>query len=179
MVLAINAVMFLVEAGAGMVVRSTALLGDSLDMLGDALVYAATLYAFTQASREKAKAVVLKGGVMLVLGGVVLVDAVSQLRGSTLPHAATVGTVGFLALAANVVCMIALLRHRTADINMSSAWVCSRNDVIANVAVLASAGAVGALGTRWPDLVVGAGIAALFLVSATSVLRDGLRALRA
>lgn len=177
-VLAINAAMFLVEAGAGIAAQSTALLGDSLDMLGDALVYGATLLAFEYGARERAKAVVLKGAVMLALGGIVLADAVSQVRGSSVPHAGTVGVVGLLALAANVVCLLLLVRHRAADINMTSAWICSRNDVIANLAVLASAGVVAATGTRWSDLVVGVGLAALFLLSAAGILRDGARALR-
>ncbi len=87
------------------------------------------------------------------------------------------GFVGFLALSANVTCLLLLRRHRADDINMQSAWICSRNDIIANVAVLGAAVAAGVLESRWPDIVVGAGIAVLFLISASAVLAFGLRGL--
>jgi Co/Zn/Cd efflux system component len=177
-VLAINALMFFVEAGAGVAARSTALLGDSLDMLGDALVYGATLLAFTRGARAKAKAAVVKGGVMLLLGGLVLVEAVSKIVGGALPDGGTMGIIGAVALTANVTCLLLLFRHRGDDINMSSAWICSRNDIIANVAVVLAALAVGAFESRWPDVLVGLVIAGLFLVSAIGVLGDGLKALR-
>lgn len=178
-VLTINAAMFAVEAAAGVAARSTALLGDSLDMLGDALVYGATLYAFARGARAKAKAAVAKGAMMLLLGGLVLTEAISKVATDTVPQVTTMGFVGALALTANVTCLVLLMRHRADDINMQSAWICSRNDIIANVAVLIAALAAGVLESRWPDIVVGAGIAVLFLISAGAVLASGLRALRA
>jgi Co/Zn/Cd efflux system component len=177
-VFAINALMFIVEAGAGVAARSTALLGDSLDMLGDALVYGATLFAFTRGASAKAKAAVIKGGVMLLLGGLVLVEAVSKIVGGTLPNGGTMGVIGAAALAANVTCLLFLFRHRADDINMTSAWICSRNDIIANGAVVLAALAVGAFDCRWPDVLVGVAIAGLFLVSAIGVLGEGLKTLR-
>lgn len=177
-VLTINAAMFAVEAVAGVAARSTALLGDSLDMLGDALVYGATLYALARGASAKAKATVAKGAMMLLFGGLVLSEAIWKVATGTVPLVTTMGLVGALALTANVTCLFLLMRHRADDINMQSAWICSRNDIIANIAVLVAASAAGVFESRWPDIVVGAGIALLFLTSASAVLASGLRGLR-
>jgi Co/Zn/Cd efflux system component len=176
--LAANAAMFLLEAAFGVVARSTALLGDSLDMLGDALVYGASLHVLDRGLRSKAKAVLLKGGVLTFLGLGVLAEAAFKLARGTRPEALTIGWVGLLALAVNIACLLLLLRHRHHDINMESAWTCSRNDIIANVSVLLAAGAVAVFGSAWPDIAVGVGIAALFLGSAVGMLRSGVGALR-
>jgi Co/Zn/Cd efflux system component len=87
------------------------------------------------------------------------------------------GTIGALALVANTICFALLYRHRADNLNMNSTWLCSRNDLIANVGVLVAAGATYLLASRWPDIIVGCVIAALFLRSAFSVLRDATRAL--
>jgi Co/Zn/Cd efflux system component len=178
LVLAINAAMFVVELITGLAVRSTALLGDSLDMLGDALVYGATLYAFTGGPKEQAKAALLKGGVMLLFAAFVFAEAVVKATTGIIPGAELMGGIGALALGANLTCLMLLLRHREDDINMKSAWICSRNDIGANVAVIGAAFAVGMTGSFWPDVVVGVGIAALFLVSALGVVTEGRKALR-
>jgi Co/Zn/Cd efflux system component len=176
--LAANAAMFVLEAGAGIAGRSTALLGDSLDMLGDALVYGATLHVLGRGLGSKAKAVLLKGGVLLLFGALVLAEAVGKLVSGAEPRAELIGSVGALALAVNTGCLLLLLRYRQQDINMRSAYICSRNDIIANLAVLGAGGLVAYFGTAWPDIVVGVGIAALFVVSAVSILRAGIEALR-
>jgi Co/Zn/Cd efflux system component len=173
-----NAAMFLLEAAFGVVAQSTALLGDSLDMLGDALVYGASLHVLDRGLRSKAKAVLLKGCVLTFLGLGVLAEAAFKLARGTRPEALTIGWVGLLALAVNIACLLLLLRHRHHDINMASAWTCSRNDIIANVSVLLAAAAVATWGSAWPDIAVGVGIAALFLGSAVGMLRSGFDALR-
>jgi Co/Zn/Cd efflux system component len=178
LVLAINAAMFVVELIAGLAVRSTALLGDSLDMLGDALVYGATLYAFSGGPTEQAKAALLKGGVMLLFAAFVFAEAVVKAMTGVIPGAELMGGIGAFALGANLTCLMLLLRHREDDINMKSAWICSRTDITANVAVIGAAFAVGMTGSFWPDVAVGVGIAALFLVSAVGVMREGRKALR-
>ncbi len=178
-VLALNAAMFIVELATGLVSRSTALLGDSLDMLGDAMVYGATLYASAGGPLEKARVALLKGGLMALFAAGVFVEASLRAVRGVVPDEAVMGGIGVLALAANLACIVLLLRHRDDDINMQSAWICSRNDVIANGAVIAAALAVGWLGASWPDIVVGAGIAALFAVSAIGVMKEASRALRA
>ncbi|MEO6599329.1 MAG: cation transporter [Polyangiaceae bacterium] len=175
---AANAGMFLVECGFGVVARSTALLGDSLDMFGDALVYAATLHVLNRSLRSKAMATLLKGSVLTLLGLAVLVEAALKLTSASRPEPLVMGWIGGLALAVNVGCLLLLVKYRDHDINMSSAWICSRNDIIANGAVLASAGSVAHFGATWPDIVIGAGIAVLFLWSAANIMKSGLEALR-
>ncbi|MCC6201666.1 MAG: cation transporter [Gammaproteobacteria bacterium] len=171
-VLLINASMFLLEAGAGLVSDSTALLADSLDMLGDALVYGFSLFVVARSVGWKALAALSKGLVMAAFGLFVFGRAVFRLWHPVVPDAAIIGAIGALALLANLCCVLLLWRHRADDVNMRSVWLCSRNDIIANGAVLLAAAAVAASGSQWPDLVVGIGIAVLFLRSALHVIAD-------
>ncbi|MEE4380642.1 MAG: cation transporter [Pseudomonadales bacterium] len=177
-VLVVNAAMFGVEVIAGWLAASTALLADAADMLGDASVYAVSLLAVSRGPVWKARAATLKGAVMVAFAVLVLAQALWRALDPTLPHAGTMGAVGALALAANLLCFGLLWRSRGDDVNMRSVWLCSRNDLFANVAVLASAAAVALLGSRWPDLLVGAAIAGLFLHSALDVFRDARASLR-
>jgi Co/Zn/Cd efflux system component len=177
-VLAINVAMFVVELVAGLVAGSTALLADSVDMLGDAVVYSFSLYVVGRGPQWQARGALLKGGVMALFGVAILLEAAVKLSRGGVPTAAVIGIIGLLALAANSAVLVFLSRHRADDLNMRSVWLCSRNDVIANVAVLAAAAGVGLTGAGWPDIVVGVGIALLFGFSAVSVLRAGTRQLR-
>ncbi|HSC28554.1 MAG TPA: cation transporter [Vicinamibacterales bacterium] len=177
-VLAINGVMFVVELVAGLVAGSTALLADSVDMLGDTVVYSFSLYVVGRGPRWEARGALLKGGVMALFGVAILLEAAVKLAGGGVPAAEVIGSIGILALAANSAVLIFLSRHRADDLNMRSVWLCSRNDVIANVAVLAAAAGVGLTGAGWPDIAVGVAIALLFGSSAVSVLRAGARRLR-
>lgn len=174
-VLAINAAMFLIEAAGGLVARSSALLADSLDMLGDAAVYATTLAVIHRGALARGRAALAKGLAMAALGGGVLVATILHLVATAPPRADGMGVVGGMALAANLVCLVLLTRHRADDLNMRSTWLCSRNDIIANVAVLAAALVVGLHGSRWPDVVVGFAIAALFLRSSFGVIVSAAR----
>ncbi|MDZ7791059.1 MAG: cation transporter [Xanthomonadales bacterium] len=178
-VLAINAVMFLFEFVSGWLARSTALLGDSLDMFGDASVYALTLYALHRSERMRAGAALAKGALMLVFGLVVIGDAVRKSVLGVLPDAGWMGAVGLIALAANTVCFLLLYRHRGDDLNMRSTWLCSRNDLIANTSVIGAAVLVSVTGSLWPDVAIGVAIAALFLHSAWQVLTDAWEQWRA
>ncbi len=174
-VLAINAAMFLVEFTAGWIAGSAALLGDSLDMFGDASVYAMTLFVLHRGARARAGAALLKGGFMLLFGLVVIAEALRRLLLQDVPSADWMGVVGALALAANSVCFAVLYRHRGDDLNMRSTWLCSRNDLFANVSVIVAAALVALSGSMWPDVLVGLAIAALFLHSAGQVMRDAQR----
>lgn len=171
-VLVINAVMFLVEFAAGLLAASTALMADSLDMLGDTLVYAFSLYVVSRNDAWKAGSAYLKGGIMAFFGVFVLAQAVYKLLNPVTPEFEMIGLVGLLALAANGCCLALLWRHRTEDVNMRSVWLCSRNDIIANTSVLFAALGVWLVDSQWPDLVVGLGIAILFLRSSVRVFRD-------
>lgn len=177
-VLSINAVMFAVELTAGLVSASVSLLADSLDMLGDALVYGFSIYVVARGARMKAHAAMFKGGIMAVFGFFVLGQAVYRIVYPQVPVFETIGAVGLLALAANGICFLLLWRHRADDINMSSVWLCSRNDIIANVSVLFAAAGVWLTHSGWPDILVGLALAALFLRSALSVLRSAAKELR-
>jgi Co/Zn/Cd efflux system component len=178
-VLALNSGMFLLELGTGLLARSTALVADSADMLGDALVYGVSLYAVGRGAAWTARAALLKGGLMAVFAVGVLGQAALKLARGAAPVAEAMGAVGLIALAANALCVVLLWRLRDDDVNMRSAWLCSRNDVVANVAVLLAAGVVWATGSGVPDLAVGLAIAAMFGSSAARVLRDARHARRA
>jgi cation diffusion facilitator family transporter len=171
-VLAINAVMFVVELAAGIVAGSVSLLADSLDMLGDAMVYGFSLYVVARSDLWKARAAMAKASVMAVFGLFVLGEVIYKLVTQHTPEPGTMGAVGALALAANAICFVLLWRHRTQDINMRSVWICSRNDLVANVAVLVAAALVWVTATAWPDTAVGALICILFLQSAYVVARE-------
>ncbi|HET7766973.1 MAG TPA: cation transporter [Burkholderiales bacterium] len=177
-VLGINAVMFIVELVAGLSAGSTALLSDALDNLGDALTYGASLYAVGRGTRAKARVAVFKGFLILCAGLYVLGMVIYRILVPGVPVFETMGAVSILALAANGTCLGLLWKHRAEDINMSSVWECSRNDIASNIAVFIAAGAVWITGSGWPDLAIGAALAVLFLRSALRVLRAALGDLR-
>jgi Co/Zn/Cd efflux system component len=178
-VLLINAVMFLTESVAGVLAHSTALFADSLDMLGDAIVYGFSLYVIGRGIAWQARAALLKGLIMAAFGIGLLVQVAFKITRSVTPTVEVMGVVGTLAFAANLWCLALLWRRRGDDINMRSAWICSRNDVIGNVAVLVAAGAVAVTGSPWPDIVIGLLVASVFGRSAVQVVRDASRAVAA
>ena len=176
-VLSINVVMFLVEFVSGVMAHSTALLADSVDMLGDAIVYGFSLYVVSRGAVWQARAALLKGLIMAGFGVGVLAEVSAKLVRGTVPAAEVMGGIGLLALLANAACLLLLWRHRTDDINMRSAWICSLNDVAGNAAVLLASAGVMTARSAWPDIAVGLLIALMFTVSAVSVLGRARRAL--
>ncbi|MBI4592673.1 MAG: cation transporter, partial [Candidatus Rokubacteria bacterium] len=164
--------MFLVELVAGLMAHSTALLSDSVDMLGDAIVYGFSLYVIAKGAVWQARAALLKGAIMAVFGAGIVIEIVLKLLRGLTPSADVMWTVGLVALAANASVLVFLRRWRADDINMRSAWLCSRNDVIANTGVLLAAGGVVLTGSAWPDVAMGLLIAAMFGTSAIDVIRD-------
>ena len=172
-VLAINLVLFVGEFGAGWWGDSSALQADSLDSLGDALVYAMSLWAVGRSLRQRSHVVLLKGGIQALFGIGVLLEVIRRAWLGAEPLAPVMAWAAGLALVGNLVCFRLLTRFRSDDMNMRSVWLCSRNDLINNSGVLVAAGLVALTGSRWPDLVVGAGVAVLFLWTACSVLRGG------
>jgi Co/Zn/Cd efflux system component len=178
-VLAVNAVMFVIEIGAAAIAHSTSLFADGMDMLGDALVYALSLWVVGRGPVWQARAAFAKGAAMGAFGAGVALEAASKLLLGVVPTADVIGAVGTLALAANALCLMLLWRRRDDDVNMRSAWLCSRNDVAANVGVLLAAAGVAATGSAWPDIAIGLAIAALFARSALGVVRAARRTLSA
>lgn len=140
-------------------------------MLGDSLVYGFSLYVLWRSAAWKAKAALLKGAVMAVFGAGVLLEVIYKMISGIVPSAETMGIIGTLVLFGNGICFLLLFSHRSDDLNMRSTWLCSRNDIIANLSVLVAAIGVKVFDASWPDILVGAAIAALFLRSAFSVLR--------
>ena len=176
-VLAINAVMFLIEFGGGMRAQALSLTGDSLDMLGDALVYGSSLYVLNQGRQAQAKSALLKGGIMFLSVIAVFARATYQLFIGGMPNAHLISSISLLALGANLICLYLLTRHRNDNINMSAVWLCSRNDIIANTSVLAASGLVFLTHSPIPDLVVGLLLTVVFAKSAGKVLSQGWREL--
>jgi Co/Zn/Cd efflux system component len=176
-VLGINAAMFLVEFLSGIRAHSTALLADSVDMLGDAIVYGFSLYVVSRGTVWQARAALLKGLIMAGFGVGVLAEVSAKLARGTVPTAEVMGGIGLLALLANAACLLLLWRRRADDINMRSAWICSLNDVAGNAGVLLASAGVMAVQSVWPDIAVGLLIALMFTVSAVSVLGRARRAL--
>jgi len=171
-VLAINAVMFAGEFTAGVIAGSVALMADAVDMFGDAMVYGLSLYALDRSERWRNGAALAKGIFILIFGLGVLVQVANKIQNGVPPSSTTMLAVGAVALAANLVCVSLLWRFRKQDLNMSSTFECSRNDVLANCGVLVAAGGVALLNSAWPDIIVGLVIAALFLRSAYIALRQ-------
>ena len=178
LVFLINAVMFLVIVVAALHAASSALLTDSLDNLGDAFTYALSLYAVSRGPRTKAKVALFKGGLILVAAGLVALQIISRVLEPALPAFDEMGLFSLLALAANSVCLFLLWRHRHEDVNMSSVWECSRNDIATNLSVLVAAGAVWLTGSGWPDILVASGLVVLLLRSAYRVIRAARLELR-
>src|SRR4029450_9115269 len=165
-VLAINAVMFLVEIGAGVAAGSASLQADGLDFLGDAANYAIRLFVGGVALRYRAAAALAKACTMGLFGLWVVGTAIWHAVLGTLPSAFTMGTVGVAALLANAASFGLLWAYRGGDANMRSAWVCTRNDVLGNLAVLLAAAGVFGTGSGWPDVIVAAIMAGLALQGA-------------
>jgi Co/Zn/Cd efflux system component len=178
LVLIINAAMFVVEIGAGVAAGSASLQADALDFFGDAANYAISLMVVGMALRYRATAALAKGASMGLFGLWILGTIVWHALHGAVPAAATMGIVGFIALLANAASFGLLWVHRGGDSNMRSAWICTRNDVIGNLAVLFAA--AGVFGTRagWPDFIVAGIMAALALQGAAAVIRQSLVEIR-
>jgi Co/Zn/Cd efflux system component len=177
-VLAINAAMFLIEIGAGVAAGSASLQADALDFLGDAANYGISLFVIGMALRYRALAALAKGATMGVFGLWVMGTAIWHAAHGTLPSAIAIGAVGTAALAANAASFALLWAYRGGDANMRSAWICTRNDVLGNLAVLLAALGVFGTGTGWPDVIVAAIMAGLALQGAAAVMRQSLAELR-
>jgi Co/Zn/Cd efflux system component len=173
-VLAINAAMFLIEIGAGVAAGSASLQADALDFFGDAANYAISLLVVGMVLRYRAMAALAKGSTMGLFGLWIIGTAVWHALHGTLPNAYTMGAIGFAALAANAISFGLLWAYRDGDANMRSAWICTRNDVLGNLAVLLAAAGVFGTGTGWPDIIVAIIMASLALQGAWLVVRQSL-----
>jgi Co/Zn/Cd efflux system component/YHS domain-containing protein len=178
-VLGINLATFAMVAVGAYLSRSTSLLSGGLDNLGDALTYALSLAVVGSTVRAQSKVALVKGILILAAALGVAAQIVYRLLNPTVPVFETMGLIGLLNLGANAVCLVLLTPYRRGDVNMASAWECSRNDIFEGVAVLAAAGAVFVVDAGWPDLVIAAGLLLLFVRSALKVTRLAVTGLRA
>jgi Co/Zn/Cd efflux system component len=176
--LAVNAGMFAIEIAAGLRSGSVSLLADAIDFFGDAANYGVSLAVLALHVTWRARSALLKAASMALFGVAVLARTGWSMWQGVLPEAATMGAVGTLALAANVGVALMLYRYREGDANMRSVWLCTRNDALGNLAVMAAALGVFGSGTAWPDLAVAAGMALLALTSAASVTMQARAELR-
>lgn len=174
LVIALNAAMFAVEMGAGVLAGSQALQADALDFLGDTLTYGMSLAVIGMSLQVRATAALIKGITLGLMGVWVLGSTLWHALVLGLPRAEIMGLIGILALATNVTSVLLLMRYKDGDANVRSVWLCSRNDAIGNVAVVVAAFGVWGTATGWPDIIVAAVLAALFLQSATKILRQAL-----
>ncbi|HKL53088.1 MAG TPA: cation transporter [Wenzhouxiangellaceae bacterium] len=178
-VLGINLVMFFVIAAAAVYSLSSALLADSLDNLGDALTYGLSLFVVSRGTRAKARVALFKGVLILLAACAVFAQILYKLSEPTVPIFEVMGAFSLVGLAANSACLYLLWRHRDEDVNMSSVWECSRNDIASNLSVFLAAGAVWLTGAGWPDILVAAGLVLLLLRSSIRVISSASRELRA
>jgi len=177
--LAINGVMFVVEAIAGLWGQSTGLLADSIDMLADAFVYGVALYAVGRSARMQAGAATASGVLQIALGLGVLVEVARRFLSHSDPASILMMAVGAMALAANVSCLVLISKHREGGVHMRASWIFSTNDVIANLGLMLSGGLVFYLDSRLPDLVIGAVISAVVLRGGIQILREAKEARQA
>jgi len=177
-VIAINASMFLVEMAAGALAGSQALQADALDFLGDATTYAISLAVIGTSIQIRARAAILKAISLTAMALWVLGSTAYHVVVLGIPRAEVMGVIGVLALAANAASVLILMRYKDGDANVRSVWLCSRNDAIGNVAVMVAALAVWGTATKWPDLLVAAIMAGLFLNSSIQILQQSFREMR-
>jgi len=178
LVILINAGMFAVEIVAGAAAGSQALLADSLDFAADAATYGLSLAVIGASLRVRAGAALLKAASLTVMAAAVLGMTAWRVLVAGVPDAGTMGVVGVMALLANLASVLILVRYKDGDANVRSVWLCSRNDAIGNLAVIAAAAGVWGTTTGWPDLAVATGMAGLFLYSSVQILRQALAELR-
>jgi cation diffusion facilitator family transporter len=178
LVIAINAAMFAVEIGAGALAGSQALQADALDFLADSLTYGMSLAVIGLSAQTRAGVALAKAASLTAMALWVLGSTAYHVLVLGVPHAEIMGAVGVLALAANLASVLILVRYKDGDANVRSVWLCSRNDAIGNVAVMLAAGAVWLTATKWPDLIVAALMAGLFLTSSAQILRQSLHQMR-
>jgi len=169
-VLAINLVMFFVIVAAALYGKSMALLADGLDNLGDALTYGLSLFAITRGNIVKAKVALFKGGLIFLAAVSVAAQIIYKFFHPSVPLFEVMGVFSLSGLAANSLCLFLLWRHRRDDVNMSSVWECSRNDIASNLSVFLAAGAVWITGSGWPDMVVALGLVGLLMRSVIRVI---------
>ena len=167
-------IVFLTEFISGTLSHSNALIADSLDMLADTFVYGISIYAITKKQTVKANVSLVKGVIMMLLGLYVVVEIIYKIINPIIPTAEVISIIGIIALLANAVSFLLLLKYRNGDINARSSWICSRNDIWANVAVIIAGLLVGYFNSMVPDIIAGLGIVIVVLYSSFHIIKESL-----
>jgi len=168
--LGINATMFVIELGVGLIAQSTGLIADSLDMFADAAVYGLALFAVGRAAQLQVRAAHLAGFIQIVLALGVLVEVVRRFIYGSEPESMLMMGIGLVALVANVSCLLLIYGHREGGAHMKASWIFSANDVIANIGVIAAGALVAWTGSSYPDLVIGTVVGLIVLNGARRIL---------
>ena len=168
----INAFMFFIEMGFGILSDSTALIADSLDMLADATVYGISLYAVGRTTLLKIKAAHISGILQIVLGAGVCLEILRRLIWGSEPESLLIITIGAIALIANIICLLLISKHKNKEVHMRASWIFSRNDVIANLGVIISGGLVYFLNSRLPDLIIGMLMSVIIIRGGVYIIKD-------
>ena len=170
--LGINATMFVIEMGIGLLADSTALIADSLDMLADAVVYGVALYVIGKSLLHKANAARISGFFQMALGLLIIIDIVRRSIYGSEPVSGLMMAMGAVALVANVICLVIIRKQKNEEVHMRASWIFSANDVIANLGVIFAGVLVFWLDSRWPDLVIGVIVSCVVLRGAKMILED-------
>ena len=177
--LAINAIMFVLELGMGLYAQSAGLIADAMDMLADAIVYAIGLYAVGRSVYQKENTALLSGWFQSGLGLLIIFDIIRRIFFGSEPVSVFMMSVGTIALIANIICLKLIEAHRHGEVHMRASWIFSKNDVIANAGVVLGGALVWMLDSRWPDLIIGSLIALLVLNGARHIIQDARQELTA
>ncbi|OGZ77764.1 MAG: hypothetical protein A2256_01035 [Candidatus Staskawiczbacteria bacterium RIFOXYA2_FULL_32_7] len=145
---------------------------DSLDMFGDAFVYGISLFVLSRGYKVQARASVIKGAIMFSVGLYVFIEAFYKIIYPIVPPAQTITSIGILALAANIICLLLLTKYKDKNINMRSSWICSRNDVFSNIGVIMAGILVAYFNSMWPDIIIGIGIASLAIYFSVAIIKE-------
>ncbi len=170
--LSINAVMFITEFTLGWLGESTGLIADSLDMLADALVYGVGLYAVGKSLRIKANSAMLSGCLQITLGTGVLLDIIRRTIMGSKPDSVFMILVSLVALAANVICLLLLAKHRDGEVHMRATWIFTKNDVIANLGVITAGVLVAYFSSAIPDLIIGCIISVVVIMGGVQIINE-------
>lgn len=172
LVLLINVFLFCMTAFYGWAANSTGLMSESIDDFGDAVTYALSLYVIYKSNRMKARVAFIKGCLILAGALFVLTQVVRHLIDNTVPVFETMGMVAFIAMLLNLTCFLLLTKYREQDINMSSVWECSRNDILNNISIILASVLVWLTNLGWADIAVGMALSLLLLKSSFKVLKS-------
>ncbi|SHM00887.1 Cation efflux family protein [Vreelandella subglaciescola] len=170
MLLGINALMFVIEMGGGLIAQSTGLIADSLDMFADAAVYGVALYAVGRSAKMQVHAAHLAGVLQLILALGVLIEVARRFVSGSEPASLMMMAIAFVALIANTSCLLLIFKHREGGAHMKASWIFSANDVVINLGVIAAGALVAWTGSSYPDLIIGAIVGLIVLNGARRIL---------